>query len=78
MSTNIDIQSNLMVEDDNLDQQYRHLPGDFLAQVYPEKVDRRVIDKECTLKQIIEYEQYLVCSICRKPCAGTCEYSGSK
>ena len=74
MLTNIDVQSNLMLEDEKHEQQHKYLPGDFLAQVYPEKVDRRVIEQELSTRQIIEYEQYLVCNICKKPCAGTCEY----
>ena len=51
----------------------KYLPGDFLAQVYPEKVDRRLIERELTPRQIKEYEQYLICLKCGRTCAGTCE-----
>ena len=72
MQSNLDIQSNLMIEDENHRPEYKYLPGDFVSQVYPEKVDRRVINRELIPRQIIEYEQYLVCTICKRPCAGTC------
>jgi len=72
MKSNLDIRSNLMTDDKKHEPKHRYLPGDFAAQVYPKKVDRRVIEKELTRKQIIEYEQYLPCLICKKPCAGTC------
>ena len=76
MKSNLNIQSNLMVEDEKQGLQHRYLPGDFVAVVYPEKVDARVIDKELTQNQIIEYKQYLKCSICGRPCAGTCDNKG--
>ncbi len=72
MKANLDIRSTLMLDDKKHEAKHRYLPGDFVAQVYPNKVDRRVIENELTRKQIIEYEQYLVCLICKKPCAGTC------
>ena len=77
MKANLDIRSNLMLDDKKHEAKHRYLPGDFVAQVYPNKVDRRVIEKELTRKQIIEYEQYLVCLTCKKPCAGTCLPAGT-
>jgi len=73
MDSNLDVQSNLMIDDEGHSPQFRYLPGDFVGQVYPEKVDRRNIERELTRRQIIEYEQYLICYICKKPCAGSCQ-----
>lgn len=71
MKANLRIISNLMIDDASIIK-HHYLPGDFVAQVYPEKVDSRVIERELTPKQIIEFQQYLVCLNCRMPCAGTC------
>lgn len=75
MESSLDVQSNLVVDDDLHTPVHRYMPGDFIGQIYPDKVDARVIHRELTTKQIREYEQYLVCTICGRPCAGTC---GSK
>jgi len=72
MKPNLDKRSNLMLDDKMHEPKHKYLPGDFVGQVYPKKVDRRAIEKELTRKQIIEYEQYLVCLICKRACAGTC------
>lgn len=53
-------------------EEHRFLPGDYVGLAYPEFVDRRVIDRYLTPKQIDEYEQVLICVKCGKACAGTC------
>ena len=73
ISSNLSIKSNLMIDDKNHKPETRYLPGDFVAQLYPGMVDKRLIESELTRRQKIEYEQYLICSICKKPCAGTCQ-----
>lgn len=65
------IKSNLMIE--TRKPEYRYIPGDYVGQIYREIIDARSIERKLTKKQIIELEQYLVCTKCRKPCAGTCE-----
>jgi len=72
VKANLDLRSNLMIDDKKHEPKHRYLPGDFAAQVYPKKVDLRVIEKELSQKQIIEYKQYIRCRICKKTCAGTC------
>jgi hypothetical protein len=75
MQSDLDILSNLMIDDESHKPEIKYLPGDFLVLVYPEKVDKRCIESELTPKQILEYEQYLTCNICKRPCAGTCQTS---
>lgn len=60
-----------MVDDERHRPRDRYLPGDFLYQVKPWLFDRRVGD-EVTWEQQLEYEQYLVCGICGRTCAGKC------
>jgi len=73
MPSNIQVQSNLMVDDEDHHPQHRYLPGDFLALVYPDKIDTRVFERELSPQQRVELFQYLRCRRCGKPCAGTCE-----
>jgi hypothetical protein len=72
MGSNINVKSNLMIVDDNKPE-YRYLPGDYVGEIYPGMVDNRVIERELTRQQIIEYKQYLPCLICNMPCAGSCK-----
>jgi len=74
MESNLSVRSNLMLDDKAHQPQYRHLPGDFAAQVYRELgyCNPMVIDKYFTPRQLVEYRQYLPCIRCRRPCAGTC------
>jgi len=73
MKSNVNIRSNLMIDDEAHKPEYKYLPGDYIGQIYPGKIDSRVIDRELSRQQIIEYDQYLECLICRKPCAGLCK-----
>jgi len=71
-NSNINVSSNLMIDDGSDKPKNNYYPGDFLALLYPSLVDARGIDQELTTRQIEEYKRYLVCITCNKPCAGTC------
>jgi hypothetical protein len=73
MKSNLCIKSNLMIDDDYHKPEYKYLPGDYISRIYPGIIDRRVIQNKLSGQQLIEYEQYLECLICRIPCAGTCQ-----
>lgn len=51
---------------------YRFLPGDLVKLLYPSYTDARNIHRYLTEKQIHEVQQYLVCVLCHRTCAGTC------
>ncbi len=72
MNSNLAVRSNLMLDDENHREYHRYLPGDFVKQVYPNMVDVRSIRDYLSPQQIIEHQQYLICTICGRPCAGTC------
>ena len=72
MNSNLAVRSNLMLEDEEHKLQYRYLPGDFVKMVYPELADVRTYEATMSREQIIEMRQYLICILCRRPCAGTC------
>jgi hypothetical protein len=71
-NSNINVSSNLMLDDDSHKPEHRYYPGDFLALIYPSLVDVRGINQELTARQIEEYKRYIVCLKCNKACAGTC------
>jgi len=54
------------------------LPGDLAVRVYkglwlsPQSIRRNLTDR-----QWVEYQQYLVCALCGRPCAGSCQVDGS-
>jgi len=73
MNPNLAIRSNLMIDNEPHKPEYRYLPGDYIGQIYPEKIDSRVIERELSKQQLIEHDQYLECLICKRPCAGTCK-----
>jgi len=52
---------------------YRYLPGDYVRLIYPELTDARVAESQLSKRQLIDKDQYIVCTRCRRPCAGTCE-----
>jgi len=81
-SSNLQLKSNLMVEKvdgvevTNAKKQIRYFPGDFAAEIEPSRMkDVRVREQYFTCQQIIEYQQTIVCYVCKKPCAGTCQHS---
>jgi hypothetical protein len=78
--SNLQIKSNLMIE--KIDgreikkskEQIQFFPGDFAALIEPYRMkDVRIREQYFTQQQIIEYQQIIVCFICKKPCAGTCQ-----
>jgi hypothetical protein len=69
---NIQVSSNLMIDDEQHRPHYRFLPGDFVGEIYPALVDNRVWERELTPMQRMEFTQYIVCVRCRRTCAGTC------
>ena len=71
MNSQLILFSNLMVDDDAHKPEYRFMPGDYVAQLYPVLADVRSRNL-LTPQQIVELEQYLVCVHCGRPCAGTC------
>ena len=71
-SSNVSVRSNVMLDDVEHKHMYRFLPGDFAAQVYPECRDVRSFERLLTKTQLIEKQQYLICMLCKRPCAGTC------
>lgn len=73
MNSNLSIKSNLMIDDKDHEPKHRYLPGDYIGQIYPGKIDSRSIEKELSEQQLIEYKQYLECLICKRPCAGSCQ-----
>lgn len=75
MKSNLNIKSNLMIDDAKHQNERRWLAGDLRVQIYPEFKDVRVIQSKLSPEQIIEYRQYLVCQKCKRTCAGTCEVS---
>lgn len=69
--SNVDVQPNVMLAD--VPSEIPFLPGDFAFQVYrgfwrtPQ-----IVRRSLTVQQWVEYEQYLICRLCGRPCAGTC------
>jgi hypothetical protein len=72
MQSNLAVRANLMLDDAEHRPQHRYIPGDFMRLVYPDLTDVRVFQGTMSEKQIIEMRQYLICVLCRRPCAGTC------
>jgi hypothetical protein len=70
--SDLTVRANLMIDDEVHKPESRYLPGDFVAAVFPEFRDRRVADTRMTPQQLSERDQYLVCAICGRTCAGTC------
>lgn len=75
MKSNLQIKSNLMVE--GRKQLNQCVPGDLAAKLY----NLHMTDPRCrpnsnfTQQQIDEYLQTIPCSLCKRPCAGTCKAS---
>ena len=72
-SSNLQLKSNLMI-DDGRKSQTRCFPGDFAALVEPHRMrDKRIRGQYFESQQIHEFQQTLICLLCKRPCAGTCE-----
>ena len=70
LKSNLMIRSNVMVEGQA--NKYKFVPGDLIIQLFPEWSDNRVIAKHLSPQQIEEYQESLICLLCKKPCIGTC------
>lgn len=71
MSSNLRIRPNLILEE-KASQIHRFVPGDLAKLIYRSMTDVRARDSYFTPTQIIEMDQILVCTLCLRPCAGTC------
>jgi hypothetical protein len=73
MRSDLQVASNLMLEDEEHHPHYRHMPGDLLAEVYREFVSPpENMHFWLTQMQRREYLQYLPCLLCGRACAGAC------
>jgi hypothetical protein len=76
MKSNLQILSNLMLQENITKRSklyHEYFSGDYLALMYPEYTDTRVMHEHMTKAQIDEFHQVLLCNKCRRKCAGTCE-----
>ena len=72
MNSQLQIQSNLMLDDQHHTPHYRWMPGDLVAQIYKEFLNPESMHFSLTPQQQREYLQYLNCLLCGRACAGTC------
>jgi hypothetical protein len=72
MRSNIQVKSNIMIDDENHRPHEKHIPGDFFAQINPDRLHPEFFHQWLTERQIWEYKEYLVCGLCGRTCAGTC------
>ena len=72
MNSQLQILSNLMLDDREHNPHYRWLPGDLVAQIYKEFLNPESMHRSLTAHQQREYLQYLPCLLCGRACAGTC------
>lgn len=77
--TNLSLQPNVMLMPQEDTEQLRYLPGDFAMQVYRRTLLSRpgLAEEYLTGRQRMEYQQYLICSKCGRPCAGKCRIAVS-
>jgi hypothetical protein len=70
----VQLRANVMVEMNRPSEELHHIPGDYAVLIYGSTLlgRKELIRKYLTPKQQLEHEQYLVCNLCRLPCAGTC------
>jgi hypothetical protein len=74
---NVSVMANVMTVQARAEDDIAYLPGDLAAKVYGHLwLTPKGIRKHLTPHQLVEYEQYLVCLRCSRPCAGTCDSSG--
>jgi hypothetical protein len=72
--SNLSVTPNVMIEQKDRPSEIRYLPGDFAYLVYKRHWPRtEIVRQELTPAQLIEYQQYIPCIKCNRPCAGTCE-----
>jgi hypothetical protein len=66
---NVQLVANVMIAQADRRKEAEYIPGDLAWQVYRQVWGSVYLMTE---RQQVEYRQYLVCLLCRKPCAGTC------
>jgi len=72
MIANLNISSNLMIDDNEHRDKYKYIPGDLVSAIYPEYADPAIRQRFLRKEQIVELNQYLVCQVCGLHCAGNC------
>jgi hypothetical protein len=72
MNSNLQVSSNLMLEDPEHQPHYKWMPGDYVATIYKEFLNPEYIHQCLTPRQQREHLQYLSCILCGRACAGTC------
>jgi hypothetical protein len=73
LKSNLQIKSNLMI-DDGKKKLIHYVPGYLLRNLHPSYKDSRVINTlGLSSQQLYEYEMTIMCLVCRRPCAGTCQ-----
>ena len=60
----------MVIDDEKKIEYIKYIPGDYVGKIYPFMKDVRSRD-QLTKRQQIEMDQYLICLICGKACAGT-------
>jgi len=70
--SDLQVASNLMLDDGGHQPHYRYMPGDLVAHIYREFANPESMHLWLTPQQQREYLQYLPCLLCGRPCAGTC------
>ncbi len=73
LTSNVMVYSNLMPDLDKYLPEKKHIPGDMFKLMYPTEADRRVQCHNMSTRQIREMQAFILCLLCNKPCAGTCE-----
>ena len=69
----VNVSSNVMPVGDNKMDEIKHLPGDLAVLIYKGVIWPAIGPGVLTPRQYQEYLQYLVCCLCKKTCAGTCQ-----
>lgn len=73
---NVDLVPNVMVAKERPADEIAELAGDLAVRIYKKDwPNPAVVRAMLTDVQYVEYEQYMVCLRCGKPCAGTCDGS---
>lgn len=72
MNSQLQILSNLMLDDREHNPHYGWMPGDLVAEIYKEFLNPESMHRSLTVQQQREYLQYLPCLLCGRACAGTC------
>ena len=70
---NMHIVPNVMLASDSAREEIRYLAGDLAVRIYRGYWPSiQAIHANLTARQWVEYQQYLVCQLCGRTCAGTC------